>query len=81
MIMNKTEQAKLDMVHKMLKGQIDVEEVAMISGVDIETVRSIREDMNAQERKMLGGLTVREVGYESALIDNEILQEEGMEDK
>lgn len=79
--MNKTEQAKLDMVHKMLKGQIDVEEVAMISGVDIETVRSIREDMNAEERKMLGGLTVREVGYESALIDNEILPEEGMEEK
>lgn len=79
--MNKTEQAKLDMVHKMLKGQIDVEEVAMISGVDIETVRSIREDMNAEERKMLGGLTVREVGYESALIDNEILPEEGVEEK
>lgn len=80
--MNKTEQAKLEMVHKMLKGQIDVEEVAMISGVDIETVRNIRESMNEEERRMLGGLTVREVGYESALIDNEILHEEdGVEKK
>ena len=37
--MNKTEQAKQDMALKMLKGQIDVEEVAMISGVSLETKR------------------------------------------
>lgn len=77
--MNKTEQARIDMAHKMLKGQIDVEEVATISGVSIERVQEMRKEMDAQERRMLGGVTVREMGLENIMIDNEILDEREVE--
>ncbi len=73
--MNKTEQAKQDMALKMLKGQIDVEEVAMISGVSLETVQKMRQDLDEKERKALGGITVKEAGFGSVLIDNDVLDE------
>ncbi len=77
--MNKTEQARLDMARKMLKGQIEVEEVAMISEVPLQQVQKIREELDAHERKMLGGVTVREMGLENIMIDNEILDEREVE--
>lgn len=73
--MNRTEQAKVDMAYRMLKGQIDVEEVAMISGVSLEKVQEIRDELDQQERKVLGGVTVREMGFGEVLIDNDILDE------
>ena len=73
--MNKTEQAKQDMALKMLKGQIDVEEVAMISGVSLETVQKMRQDLDEKERKARGGITVKEGGFGSVLIDNDVLDE------
>ncbi len=76
--MNKTEQAKLELARKMLKGQIDVEEVAMISGVSIDKVQEIREELDALERRSLGGVTVREMGYD-VMIDNDILDERNVE--
>ncbi len=71
--LNHTEQAKMDMAKKMLKGQIDVEEVAMMSGLSLETVQKLRDEQDAIERKSLGGVTIREMGMENILIDNEIL--------
>ncbi|MCM1496536.1 MAG: hypothetical protein NC089_12175 [Bacteroides sp.] len=76
--MNKTEQAKLELARKMLKGQIDVEEVAMISGVALTKVQELREELDAQERRSLGGVTVREMGYD-VMIDNDILDERNVE--
>ncbi|MDE7365800.1 MAG: hypothetical protein K2N24_00410 [Lachnospiraceae bacterium] len=76
--MNKTEQAKLELARKMLKGQIDVEEVAMISGVSVDKVQEIREELDALERRSLGGVTVREMGYD-VMIDNDILDERSVE--
>lgn len=76
--MNKTEQAKLELARKMLKGQIDVEEVAMISGVPVEKVQEIRDELDALERRSLGGVTVREMGYD-VMIDNDILDERNVE--
>lgn len=77
--MNKTEQAKIDFVKKMLRGQIDVEEVAMISGVPVETVQKMREEQDQLERKALGGVTVREMGMGDVLIDNDVLDESNVE--
>ena len=68
--MNKTEQARLDMARKMLKGQIEVEEVAMISEVPLQQVQKIREELDAHEREM---------GLENIMIDNEILDEREVE--
>lgn len=76
--MNKTEQAKLELARKMLRGQIDVEEVAMISGVPVEKVQEIRDELDALERRSLGGVTVREMGYD-VMIDNDILDERNVE--
>lgn len=76
--MNKTEQAKLELARKMLKGQIDVEEVAMISGLSVDKVQEIREELDALERRSLGGVTVREMGYD-VMIDNDILDERSVE--
>lgn len=76
--MNKTEQAKLELARKMLKGQIDVEEVAMISGVSLNQVQELREELDALERRSLGGVTVREMGYD-VMIDNDILDERNVE--
>lgn len=78
--MNHTEQAKVDMAKRMLKGQIDVEEVAMMSGLPLETVQKMREEQDAIERKSLGGVTVREMGMENILIDNDVLDESGVEE-
>lgn len=77
--MNKTEQARMDMVHKMLKGQIDVEEVAMISGVPLERVQEMRKELDERERHMLGGVTVREMGFSDVIIDNDVLDESDVE--
>jgi len=74
-IMNHTEQAKYDMAKRMLKGQIDVEEVAMMSGLSIEAVQKLRDEQDQVERKSLGGMTVRELGVENVLIDNDVLEE------
>lgn len=73
--MNHTEQAKYDMAKRMLKGQIDVEEVAMMSGLSIEAVQKLRDEQDQVERKSLGGMTVRELGVENVLIDNDVLEE------
>lgn len=73
--MNNTDKAKLDTVRRMLKGQIDVEEIAMITGVSLEKVKCMREEQDQAERKALGGLTVREVGFGDVLIDNDVLEE------
>lgn len=73
--MNNTDKAKLDTVRRMLKGQIDVEEIAMITGVSLEKVKRMREEQDQAERKALGGLTVREVGFGDVLIDNDVLEE------
>lgn len=78
--MNHTEQAKYDMAKRMLKGQIDVEEVAMMSGLSVEAVQKLRDEQDAVERKSLGGLTVRELGVENVLIDNDVLDESGLAD-
>ena len=73
--MNHTEHAKYDMAKRMLKGQIDVEEVAMMSGLSIEAVQKLRDEQDQVERKSLGGMTVRELGVENVLIDNDVLEE------
>ena len=78
--MNHTEQAKYDMAKRMLKGQIDVEEVAMMSGLSVEAVQKLRDEQDAVERKSLGGLTVRELGVENVLIDNDVLDESALSD-
>lgn len=78
-IMNKTEQAKRDLATKMLKGQIEVEEVAMISGVSLEEVQKMREELDEFERRSLGGVTLREMGVGDVIIDNDILDESNVE--
>ena len=77
--MNKTEQAKRDLATKMLKGQIEVEEVAMISGVSLEEVQKMREELDEFERRSLGGVTLRELGVGDVIIDNDILDESNVE--
>ncbi|MBP3506600.1 MAG: hypothetical protein J6K43_09395 [Lachnospiraceae bacterium] len=77
--MNKTETAKLDLARKMLKGQIDVEEVAMISGVPVEKVQEMRKELDELERRSLGGVTIREMGMGDVIIDNDVLDESNVE--
>lgn len=69
----------MDLARKMLKGQIAVEEVAMVSGVSIETVQEIREELDKEERRTLGGVTRREMGFGDVMIDNDILDESNVE--
>ena len=47
----------------------------MITGVPLEQVQKMREEQDQAERKALGGLTVREVGFGDVLIDNDVLDE------
>ncbi len=44
--MNKTDKAKLDVAKRMLKGKIDVDEVAMMTGIDIESIKKLDEEIN-----------------------------------
>ncbi len=77
--MNRTETAKRELCEKMLKGQIDVEEVAMISGVPLEEVQKLRDEMDRKERQALGGMTVREMGVGSVIIDDESVPSDDIE--
>ena len=47
----------------------------MISGVAIEKVQKMREELDEQERRSLGGMTVKEMGFGQVLIDNDVLDE------
>ncbi|MGN0390155.1 MAG: hypothetical protein ACI4L2_05015 [Wujia sp.] len=43
--MNRTTKAKYDMATRMLKGRIDAEEVAMMSGLPLEEVEKLKEEV------------------------------------
>ncbi len=44
--MNNTDKAKLDVARRMLKGKIEVEEVAMMTDINIETIKKLDEEIN-----------------------------------
>lgn len=44
--MNNTDKAKLDVAKRMLKGKIEVEEVAMMTDINIETIKKLDEEIN-----------------------------------
>ena len=43
--MNNTTKAKYDMATRMLKGRIDTEEVAMMTGIPLEEIEKLKEEV------------------------------------
>jgi hypothetical protein len=44
-ILNNTEKAKHDLAEKMLKGRIDVEEIAMMTGISTDEIAAMKKKM------------------------------------
>lgn len=68
--MNNTDKAKLDAAKRMLKGKIDIEEVAMMIDLPMETLIPIKEEIDEEVRKVYGNVDAYDFGTEQILFDD-----------
>lgn len=70
--MNNTTKAKYDVAQRMLKGKIPVEEVALMTGIDIQELKKMEEEVAPQVRdaKILQDLDNTDLNIGEILIDN-----------
>lgn len=70
--MNNTTKAKFDVAARMLKGKIDVEEVAMMTGLSLDEVKKLKEEVvpHNSEIEMLKNLDTTELNIGEILFDD-----------
>ena len=70
--MNNTEKEKYDLARRMLKGKIPVEEVNLMTGIDIEKLKALEEEVAPEVRdaKILQGLDNADLNIGEILYDN-----------
>lgn len=70
--MNNTTKAKYDVAERMLKGKIPVEEVSLMTGINIEELKKMEENLAPQVRdaKILQDLDNVDLNIGEILIDN-----------
>lgn len=68
--MNNTDKAKLDAAKRMLKGKIDIEEVSMMIGLPVETLLSIKEEIDEEVRKVYGNIDAYDFNMGQVLFDD-----------
>ena len=80
--MNNTTKAKYDVAERMLKGKIPVEEVSLMTGINIEELKKMEEDLAPQVRdaKILQDLDNVDLNIGEILIDNYGNDEQADED-
>lgn len=70
--MNNTTKAKYDVAARMLKGKIEVEEVAMMTGLSLDEVKKLKEEVvpHNSEIEMLKNLDSVDLNIGEILFDN-----------
>lgn len=79
--MNNTTKAKYDMAARMLKGKIDVEEVALMSGLSLDEVQKLKDEVipHNAEVEMLQNLDNVDLNIGEILFDNLPAEDEELE--
>ncbi|MBR1506676.1 MAG: hypothetical protein IJ619_01550 [Eubacterium sp.] len=70
--MNNTERAKVDVARRMLKGKLPVEEVQQMTGLDMDFLKKLEEEVapEVREAKILQGLDNTNLNIGEILYDN-----------
>ena len=70
--MNNTERAKVDVARRMLKGKLPVEEVQQMTGLDMDFLKKLVEEVapEVREAKILQGLDNTDLNIGEILYDN-----------
>lgn len=69
--MNKTTKAKYDMAEKMLKGRIDVDEVALMSGLPKDELEKMKKEIDEKNpATKLEGLDITDMNLGPMLYDD-----------
>ncbi|MCR5292798.1 MAG: hypothetical protein K6E28_07935 [Eubacterium sp.] len=70
--MNNTERAKADVARRMLKGKLPVEEVQQMTGLDMDFLKKLEEEVapEVREAKILQGLDNTDLNIGEILYDN-----------
>lgn len=79
--MNNTTKAKYELATKMLKGRIDVSEVVLMSGLQLEEVLKIKESIepNSSDAEILKNLDTVDLNIGEILFDNLPAENEDLE--
>lgn len=68
--MNNTDKAKYDAAKRMLKGKIDIEEVAMMMNLTVEELKPIKDEIDEEVRKVYGNIDAYDLDMKQVLFDN-----------
>ena len=70
--MNNTERAKADVARRMLKGKLPLEEVQQMTGLDMDFLKKLEEEVapEVREAKILQGLDNTNLNIGEILYDN-----------
>lgn len=70
--MNNTDKAKYDVARRMLKGHIDVEEVAIMTGISLDEIKKLNDEINPpnSEAELLKKYDTTDLDIGEILIDN-----------
>lgn len=68
--MNNSEKARYDAAKRMLKGKIDIEEVAMMMNLTVEELKPIKDEIDAEVRKVYGNIDAYDFDMKQVLFDN-----------
>ena len=81
--MNNTTKAKYDVAERMLKGKIEVEEVAMMTGLSLDEVKKLKEEVipHNSEVELLKNLDTVDLNIGEILFDNLPADADDMEEQ
>ncbi len=68
--MNNSEKARYDAAKRMLKGKIDIEEVAMMMNLTVEELKPIKDEIDEEVRKVYGNIDAYDFDMKQVLFDN-----------
>lgn len=79
--MNNTTKAKYDVASRMLKGKIEAEEVAMMTGLPLEEIEKLKDEVvpHNSEVEMLKNLDTVDLNIGEILFDNLPAEDEELE--
>ena len=80
--MNNTTKQKYELAERMLKGKIPAEEVQLMTGLDLEVIKKLEEDIAPMVRdaKILQGLDNKDPNIGEILYDNNGTDEDADKD-
>lgn len=68
--MNNTDKAKYDAAKRMLKGKIDIEEVAMMMDMTMEELKPIKDEVEQEFHKVYGNMNIYDMESGQVLYDD-----------